>query len=254
MKQIFKIGLILLTIFHSQLAHSQDINVMFKEADNLEIKLKEPEALDKYKQILVVEPNNIKALVKATELSCAIGGRQTAKKDKHLYNQSALAFAQRALAADEKNADANYAMALASGKLSESETENKKIVAYIKDDKAYAEKALAINPNHGRANFILGKWYIDMVNLNSIRKNAVKLFYGGLPEETAESAIKYMEKCRTLEPYFMLNYLELAKVYKQDNKPPKAIEVLQKLVKLPIRTADDTAIKAEGQKMLDEMN
>jgi hypothetical protein len=39
----------------------------------------------------------------------------------------------------------------------------------------------------------------------------------------------------------------------QDNKPPKAIEVLQKLVKLPIRTADDAAYKEEGKKMLTEL-
>ncbi len=253
MKHFFKVAIVLLAIFHFPLAYSQDINVMFKEADNLEIKLKEPEALDKYKQILVADPNNIKALVKATELSCSIGERQPAKKDKQLYFQSALAFAQRAITADAKNADANYAMAVASGKMTEVESENKKLVAYVKDIKAYADKALAINPNHGKANYTLGKWNMEMVNLSGFKKAAVKLFYGGIPEATTESAILYMEKCRALEPYFMLNYLDLAKVYKQDSKPPKAIEVLQKLVKLPIRTPDDTAIKAEGQKLLDEM-
>lgn len=253
MKQFFKIVILLLSVFQSTSTFSQDVNVMFKEADNLEIKLKEPEALDKYKQILVIEPNSIKALVKATELSCSIGGRLPVKKDKQLYYQSALAFAQRAIAADAKNADANYAMAAASGKMTEVETENKKVVAYVKDIKAYADKALAINPNHGKANYTLGKWHVEMVNLSGFKKAAVKMFYGGLPDGTVESAILYMDKCKTLEPYFMLNFLELAKVYKQDGKPTKAIEVLQKLVKLPIRTFDDTAYKAEGQKMLDEL-
>jgi hypothetical protein len=253
MKKLFKLLIILLAIANASLAFSQDVNTMLKEADNLEIKLNEPAALDKYKQILLVEANNIKALVKATELSCSIGARLKEKKDKQLYYQSALAFAQRAIAADANNADANYAMASASGKMTEVETENKKVVAYVKDIKLYADKALAVNPNHGKANYTLGKWHIEMVNLSGFKKAAVKLFYGGLPEATVENAIKYMEKCRQFEPYFMLNYLELAKVYKQDNKPPKAIEVLQKLVKLPIRTFDDTAIKAEGQQLLNSM-
>jgi FimV-like protein len=92
-----------------------------------------------------------------------------------------------------------------------------------------------------------------MVNLSGFKKAAVKLFYGGLPDGKIESAIAYFEKCRNLDPYFMLNYLDLAKAYVQDNKPPKAIEVLQKLVKLPIRTADDAAYKEEGKKMLTEL-
>jgi hypothetical protein len=56
-----------------------------------------------------------------------------------------------------------------------------------------------------------------------------------------------------LDQYFVANYLNLAKAYKHDNKPAKAIEVLQKLVKLPNRTAADASLKAEGKKMLDEM-
>lgn len=254
MKQFFKIVFVLFITNTLVLkAFSQDVNVLLKEADNLEIKLQEPEALEKYKQILVLDANNIKALVKATELSCSIGGRQTVKKDKQLYFQSALAFAQRAIAANANDADANYAMAAASGKMTEVESENKKVVTFVKDIKDYADKALSINPNHAKANYTLGKWNIEMLNLGGAKKIAIKLLYGGLPNGTIENAILYMEKCKTVEPYFMLNYMELAKAYKQDNKPTKAIEVLQKLVKLPIRTIDDKATKEEAQKMLQEM-
>lgn len=253
MKKIVRATFILVATFLSSTAFSQDIGVMFKEASNLEIKLKDVEALEKYKQILLIEPNNTKALVKATEISCTLGSRLPAKKDRLLYYQSALSFAQRVILSDASNADANYAMALANGKMIEVEMEAKKVVAYVKDVRLYVDKALTINPNHAKANFTLGKWHIEMVNLSGFKKAAVKLLYGAIPESKIESAIFYMEKCKNLEPYFLLNYLELAKVYKQDSKPTKAIEILQKLVKLPIRTADDAAWKAEGQKMLDEM-
>jgi FimV-like protein len=254
MKRLSKIVFLVLIAFSYHLtAYSQDVNTMLKEAENLEYKLKEVEALDKYKQVLVAEGNNVKALVKAAELSAAIGARLPAKKDKQLYFQSSLAFAQRAIAVDANNVDANYVMAVASGKMTDVESENKKIVAYVKDIKVYADKALVINPNHAKANYTLGKWHFEMVNLSGFKKAAVKLFYGGLPDGKIESAIAYFEKCRNLDPYFMLNYLDLAKAYVQDNKPPKAIEVLQKLVKLPIRTADDAAYKEEGKKMLTEL-
>ena len=62
-----------------------------------------------------------------------------------------------------------------------------------------------------------------------------------------------MEKCKTLEPYFAPNYLDLAKAYKEYRKPAQAIEVLNRLVKLPTRTTDDIAVKAEGAKLLESM-
>lgn len=234
-------------------AYAQDIPVLFKEADNLERQIKEPEALEKYKQILGIEPANTKALVKAAELNASIGGRQAEKNNRKLYIESALAFAKRAFDSDPKNADANYVLGMASGKMTDVEPENRKIVAFVKDAKIYAEKALAINPNHAKANYSMGRWHYEMVNLSGIKKVAVKLFYGGLPNGDLDSAISYFEKCKTFDPYFVLNYLDLAKAYRDNHRPAQAIEVLNKLVKLPIRTGDDAALKGEGAKLLESM-
>jgi effector-binding domain-containing protein len=235
------------------IASSQDINVLLKEADNLEKQLKETAALEKYKQILLLESGNIKALVKATELHVNIGGREKDKGSKKLYYESALSYAKRAFDNNNNNADAAYAMALANGKLVDVETENKKIVAYVKEIKIYADKAVTLNPNHARANYTLGKWHYEMVTLSGLKKAAVKLFYGGLPDGDIDQAILYMEKCKTIEPYFAPNYLDLGKAYKEASQPAKAIEVLSKLVKLPTRSSEDIAIKAEGAQLLQSL-
>ncbi len=232
---------------------AQDINVLMKEADNLEKQQKETEALEKYKQVLVLEPATIKAMVKSAELNVSISNRIPDKNARRLYIESAYAFGKRAYLTDSTQPDANYAMAMVSGKMTDIEPENKKIVAYVKDVKKYADQALAINPNHARANYTLGKWHYEMANLSGIKKAAVKLFYGGLPEGNLDNAIRYMEKCKSLEPYFVSNYLDLAKAYKENRQPAQAIEVLTKLVKLPTRTSDDVALKAEGAKLLASM-
>lgn len=243
------IGLFLLTICLIQVK-GQDIAVLLKEADNLEKQLKETEALEKYKQVLLSSAVNIKALVKAAELNVLFGGKEKDKKNKRLYYESALAFAQRAIQADGNSADANYAMAMASGKLTDVETENKKIVGFVKDVKNYADKAILINPNHAKANYTLGKWHYEMVTLSGIKKMAVKLLYGGLPDGDLDKAITLMEKCKMIEPYFAPNYLDLGKAYKEARQPSKATEVLNKLIKLPTRSSDDIAIKAEGAQLL----
>jgi tetratricopeptide (TPR) repeat protein len=234
-------------------ARSQDIAVLLKEADNFERQIKETEALDKYKQVLETDHTNIKALVKAAELHASIGGRLTGKSSKKLYFETATAYAKKAFEADPNNADANYVMGMAAGKMTDVESENKKIVAFVKDAKIYNEKAISINPKHAKATYSIGKWHYEMVNLSGIKKMAVKLFYGGLPNGDLDSAISYFEKCRVLDPYFALNYLDLAKAYRDNHRPTQAIEILNKLVKLPTRTGDDAAIKAEGAKMLNDI-
>jgi tetratricopeptide (TPR) repeat protein len=249
MKIVFSFLFSMLTL----VVFSQDINVLFKEADNLEKQQKEPDALEKYKEILILNPTNIKALVKAAELNISVSNRMVDKNARRLYIETSLAFAKRAYLTDSSLADPNYAMAMASGKMTDIETENKKIVELVKEIKKYAEKAISINENHAKAHYTLGKWHYEMTILSGIKKVAVKLFYGGLPGGDLDSAILHMEKCKSLEPYFVTNYLDLAKAYKESHQPAKALEVLNRMVKLPTRTTDDIALKAEGTKLLESM-
>lgn len=249
MKTLF----VLLFSLVSIAAIAQETNLLFKEADNFEYQFKEQDALDKYKQILVIESFNIKALVKATELSCSIGERLLNKTDKRITFESALAYAQRAVQADSSSADAYCAIALASNKMTEVESDNKKVAIFIKDMKHNADKALKLNPNHAMANFIEGKWHYEMITLNWAKRLAAKTLYGGLPNADIDSAIQYLEKSRSLDPYFLLNTVTLAKAYKENNRPAKEIEILNRAVKLPIRRFDDTALKAEAQKRLQEL-
>ena len=243
-------GLLMLV---SATSFSQDLNVVLKQASNLERKQKEDSAILKYKEAISIDGNNQLSLIKLAELTAAAGARQTDKKLKRdLYDQ-ANEFANKAFALDSTNVDANYVRGLVAFRLSQVEQENKKQVAFLKDARRYAEKALAINPNHGKSNYLMGKWNFEIVNTAWTKKTAARVLYGGVAEAKMETAISYMEKCRTAEPYYVQNFLDLAKAYKFEFKPSNAIEVLNQLVKLPTRTADDAAMKAEGKQMLSEM-
>ncbi len=247
-----KFLLLILTIV-SLGSMAQDVNVMIKEGQNLERALKEEEALEKYKQVAFVAPGNIMVLAKCSELSAAIGSRQQDKNVKRSFYDSANAYARKALATDSNSAETNYVMSVAASKLAEVETVDRTTVSYIIDAKKYADKALSINPDHAKANYALGKWHFDMVRFPWAKKTAFKTFFGGIPASTIEDAIKYMEKCKALDQYYVRNYLDLAKAYKFDNKPAPAIEVLTRLVRLPTRTADDVNLKSEGKKLLEEL-
>ncbi|MEP6846650.1 MAG: hypothetical protein ABI861_11625 [Panacibacter sp.] len=245
--------LVILFFFTSATLHPQDINILLKEASNYEKQLNETDAYKKYAQVAELDAKNINALVKCAEINSAIGARQKDKNAKAIYYNAAQTFAQKAYAADSNSADANYAMALVAAKMTEVAGENKLVVAFVRQSKLYADKALALNPSHAKANYTLGKWHYEMLTLSWGKKAAVKTLYGGLPKGDIDSALYYMEQCRKLDMYFVRNYLDLAKAYQYNNRPAQAIEVLSKLVRLPNRTPDDAALKEEGKKMLEGM-
>lgn len=234
---------------------AQDVTLTMKEAENFEKQLKEDAALEKYKTLALADSTYLPAVLKAAELSCSVGSRVKDVNARKPYYEQALKFATQAYQAKPAEAQVNYVMSLAASKMTELDLENKRTVQFIRQEKEYADKALAINPNHGKANYMAGKWNLDMTNTSWLKKAAAKTIYGGggIQPATLDSAIAYMEKCRIAEPYYVINYLDLAKAYKQDNKPAKAIEVLNRLVKLPVRTPDDAAWKAEGKAMLDAL-
>ncbi len=60
----------------------QDVQVLLKEAQNLDRALKEDFAFDKYKQVLAADPKNMQALIRSAEISVAAGSRQGDKKIK----------------------------------------------------------------------------------------------------------------------------------------------------------------------------
>ncbi|MBN9298327.1 MAG: hypothetical protein J0I41_15080 [Filimonas sp.] len=247
-----KMIFLLLSSLLITVCHAQDVNVLLKEADNFDRQLKEPDAVEKYKAVLAIDAKNIKALVRLTEISCAIGGRVIDKKARKPFYDQAVVYAGQALAANENSAEANYAMALAASKELEVESENKKSAEDIRQWQQFSAKAIQIDPTYGKGNYLLGKWHLEMNNASWFKKAATKTLYGGMPAVSLDTAIVYLEKCRVQDPYFVANFLDLAKAYQAANRPPKSMEVLNKLVKLPTRLPDDVALKAEGKKMLEQ--
>jgi tetratricopeptide (TPR) repeat protein len=111
-------------------------------------------------------------------------------------------------------------------------------------------KALKLNPQHGRAWHVIGKWHYEVSDLNMFEKAGVKLMYGGLPPASIKMAIQAYEKAKLYEPNFALNFLELSKAYKRDGQKDKAIGLLKLLPSIPSRTIDDARIKNEGAALL----
>ena len=244
---------VMAAVIHMGSALAQDPASLIAEGQQLERKYKEDEAIAKFKQVLIIQPTNIQALLKCAELSCSIGGRKAEPAEKMALFEEAGKYAAEALKLDDKNAAANYTMSVVYGKMLEVEEKREKLVDAIKNVQLYAKRAVEADPAFGKAWHVLGRWQFEVLNMSGIKKAAIKVVFGALEKSDLDSAITYMERCRTLEPYYCLNFLDLGRAYQTNKQYEKAIAVLQQLSKLPAKKQDDVAIKAEGALLLQKL-
>jgi tetratricopeptide (TPR) repeat protein len=234
----------------SESLYAQDPAVLIDEAKVLERKYKEDEALAMYKQAYSIQPTNIVAAIKSSEL-CGNMGRRTDGSIRVLaWMNEAMAFADAAIKIDSNSAAARTAKALAFRNLAETEEKKDKSTAYLRQWKQWSENALVADSSFARAKHLLGRWHLEVLTQGGIRKAQGKILYGGIPDANIETAITLMEQCRDAEPYFCANFLDLAKAYNYQHSYEKAIQTLERLAKLPTRRQDDKEIKAEGADLL----
>ena len=248
MKLLFVFSFILYPFFFTV---AQDVNSLLKEADRLEAVPDEMASFHKFREVLKIQPLNIYALSKCSELCSRIAKRQTNTKVRDDYYSAAKTYASIALKINPNSSAANCSMAMVLGRSSLARTGKEKI-ENAREVKKYVDLAIKNDPQNFIAWHILGRWHYEVNNLSLIEKAAVKLLYGGMPKATLKESINAFEKTRAIAPGFLLNYFEMAKAYKENGKKEKAIAYLNYMLTLPNHTEDDPAIKEDGRKLLAE--
>ncbi len=231
---------------------SQDIFLLTKEANRLEMVPDEKAAFTKFKEILKIQPTNIYALNKCSELCSRIGKRQLDKKVTNDYYEAAKTYAGISLKLDPNNAEGNCVMAIALGRSSLNKGGKEKIFT-AKEVKKYVDIAIKSDPKNYKAWHVLGRWNYELSSLNIIERSAAKLLYGSIPLGTIRDAIFAFEKSNSITDGFILNYFELARAYKKNDENTKAINTINKMLLLPNHTEDDAAIKEDGKRLLKDL-
>jgi tetratricopeptide (TPR) repeat protein len=238
---------LLLPISNSPI-YSQDVSNMIKEAVRLENLPDEKAALEKFKEVFKLQPDNIFALNKCSELCSRIGKRETSEKMRSIYFQNARNYAAAALRIQPENAEANCVMAIALGSIALSAGSREKVNA-AKEIKKYVDLSLHADSSNYKAWHVLGRWHFELSNLNVFERAAVKVLFGGLPNSTVTESIQAFEKAGKIKN-FASNYFELAKAYKKNDQKDKAIACIHTLLSLPNLTEDDEGLKKMGRILL----
>jgi len=251
MRGLISLTLIMLGTLQGALK-GQDIGTMIQQGMSLEKSFRDQEALQKFTEVLAIDPLNLVALCKGSELANMLGKRQESKDKQKQYYNLAAEYARRAIRIDPRSADANIAMAISLGRIALISSGEEKIKA-VKEIKNYADRAIQADPANFKGYHVLGKWHYEVSDLSSVERWLVKITYGGLPPSSLDEAAKNYEKSLQLNPAFLLNYLELAKTFSRKDEDRKAVSLLEKMLTLPNSSSDDPKIKALGRKMLDDL-
>ena len=143
-------------IFSYLCVTAQEVTALIKEAERLEAVPDEKASFAKCKEILLIQPLNIYALNKCSELCSRIGKRQGDKKLRDEYYIAAKTYAGIALKVNPENAEANCVMAMVLGRSSLAKTGKEKI-NNAKDIKKYVDLAIKNDPNNFKAWHVLGR-------------------------------------------------------------------------------------------------
>ena len=241
--------ILIFTFFFSVITTAQDINTLIKEAEKLEAALNEKGALAKFQQAIKLQPANVQAINKCSELCSRIGNREATALARITYYEGAQKYAAIALRIEPANSAANCMMAIALGRISLEKSGKEKVKA-AKEIKKYVDIALKNDPSNFKAWHVLGRWHYEISNLSIIEKAAVNVLFGGVPKSSFKEAVTAFENAKNLSSGFVINHFELAKAYKKNNQKDKAIASLNALLLLPNTTEDDEAAKTSARKLL----
>ena len=210
-------------------------------------------ALAHYEAALRTEPRRYDALWKAARAAIDLGEGATGDRQKQLYRLGET-YARRATEADPRDAEGHFALSRALGRIALS-VGSRERVGYAKEIRAEALKALELNPAHPGALHVMGMWNAEVMRLNAVARMLAKNFLGGQVFGTASwaEAQRYLEEAVRVDPEHITHRLDLGLVYRDVDKPAKAREMLESVLRGKELEPNDPRYKREAAAALKKL-
>jgi tetratricopeptide (TPR) repeat protein len=211
-------------------------------------KLDEAGALAKYREALLEDSTNLEALWNASYLATILGARDSLHRSPLMDLGRHLA--EKAIQQWPDQAESHFALAvnIAMG-LKHLPVRQKMASSHALREEI--RRTLELNPRHGGAWFLLGRWQYAYATLGTFEKMTAKLFLGGIPQEAtlanAESSFRKALQWNPDEPLF---HLDLARTLVAEGRKDEARKVLAVAIHLPPRSGDDPRNFAKMRELL----
>lgn len=229
------------------------VDALVQQADSLYDLHEEQKALEAYDRVLEQAPDHYRALWRSSLLNARVGNRQEGSAEQREYFSRARDLADRALQVDSTDAESNFVMAVAMGRMALISGARDRVAA-SRDIKRYAQKALEIDPDHAGALHVMGRWNFRIANLSFVERLAANTLFGGVPGPASnERAVELTEKAISIDGDVLLYYFDLATVYREMGMDEQAIETCQTALKMPSRLPDDDENKRKCRELIEDL-
>jgi tetratricopeptide (TPR) repeat protein len=222
---------------------------LIQKGDVFYDKLQASEALKFYLPAEKLDPNNVRLLVRISREYRHLMSDATKATEKLLLGNTALGYAQRAAALAPNDPETHLALAISYGKMLPIE-ETKQQFAYSRLIKIAADKAIELDPNNDLAWQVLGRWYLALADVGTVKRALARLAYGKLPPAKYEDAARCFEKALALNPNRLMHYIELGRTYSKMGRDADARKFITKGLAMPETEKDDPETKDRGRQIL----
>ena len=190
------------------------------------------DAYAQYAVALQAEPANFHALCRMSRAESELGEDATGEERRRLV-AAAVEHARAAVRIAPDSAQGHVWLAVALGRQALKEGPKGKL-SLAREIKSEADRALAIDPNNGRALHVRAVWNREVASLNFFERAAANTVLGGVPAGASkDNAVRDLEKAVSLEPNYVNHRLELGRTFRMLRRWDDARRELEKAIALP---------------------
>lgn len=226
---------------------------LIQKGDVFYNKLQAAEALKFYLPAEKLDPDNVRLLVRIAREYRHLMSDATQREEKIQLGTTAVGYAQRAVVLAPNDPEAQLAVAISYGKLLPLQS-NKEQFTNSRVIKAAADKVIALDPGNDLAWQVLGRWYLNLAEVGTVKRALAQVAYGKLPAAKYEDAVRCFQKAIELNPNRLMHYIELGRTYVQMDKGEDARRFITKGLAMPETEKDDPETKALGRQLLKKLH
>jgi tetratricopeptide (TPR) repeat protein len=235
--------------------HSQADKGYLAKGDDYTAKFDNLNAIKSYEEAYKISPNSYEVLTRIT-LAYNDEGEELLnlrEKDKaENYIDQAIKYAGILQKEFPDSALSYTYMALTYGNMAIFKGGKDKI-RYADKVRQNALKSIKINPNNYFPYIILGIYYREAASLKWYQKIFAKTFLGGVPEGTYQESIDMFDKALSLDSNLIVADYQLSKTYRNMGEKNKEINLLKKVLIMPIRNFRDKYAIIKAKNRLEKM-
>jgi tetratricopeptide (TPR) repeat protein len=226
---------------------------LIKQGDVFYDKLQPAEALKFYLPAEKLDSNNVRLLVRIARQYRHLMSDATNPSEKKRLGQTAVNYAQRAVALAPNDSEAQLALAISYGKMLPFADSGEKI-ATSRLIKTAVDNVITLDPSNDLAWQVLGRWYLGLAEIGGLKRALAQVKYGKLPPAKYEDAVHCFEKAILLNPHRLMHYVELGRTYEKMGRDAEARKFITKGLAMPETEKDDPESKTLGRQILKKLD